>query len=322
MDSKNLSDAFPDLGGFDRFMDPFGPFGRPNRQAIGHRATNNRNQQQQLASRDNFMSNPFALMNQMMGNMNNMFGNMDQLMNDPNAQVFSSSTVMTYSNTGNGAPKVYQASSQTTQLPGGIRETRKAVRDSEKGVDRMAIGHHIGNKAHIIERQKNRDGHMEEVVNLENIDDSESFFFILKMKWLMCEFFFIKDEVNEFDREFEERIRGGYTNNRHLQITDNHHRNRSSNQPLAIDDGHKKYESPNKKQNHIPSTPKQLPSQPQLSQQKQQQQSNPLVQNPKAPRSHIPLSRSQPIPSPQAPHHRFLRPNKQNPNSRKVPFKF
>ncbi len=92
--------------------------------------------------------------------------------NDPNAQVFSSSTVMSYSNNGNGAPKIYQASTQTKQLPGGIRETRKAVKDSEKGVEKVAISHHIGEKSHVIERQRMRDGQMEELVNLENLDES------------------------------------------------------------------------------------------------------------------------------------------------------
>lgn len=97
---------------------------------------------------------------------------MHNIPNDPNAHVYTSSTVMSYSNTGNGAPKVYQATSQTKQLPGGIKETRKAVRDSEKGVDKVAVGHHIGNKAHVIERQRQRDGQMEELVNLENLDES------------------------------------------------------------------------------------------------------------------------------------------------------
>ena len=99
------------------------------------------------------------------------------IQNNPNAQVYSSSTVMSYSNTGNGAPKIYQASTSTKQLPGGIRETRKAVKDSERGIEKVAVGHHIGEKAHVIERQRLRDGQMEELVNLENLDDSKFLFF-------------------------------------------------------------------------------------------------------------------------------------------------
>ena len=78
---------------------------------------------------------------------------------------------MTYSNTGDGKPKIYQASSQMRQAPGGVKETRKMVRDSEKGIEKVALGHHIGDRAHVIERQKFNDGPVEEIVNLENLDD-------------------------------------------------------------------------------------------------------------------------------------------------------
>jgi len=61
------------------------------------------------------------------------------MQNDPNAAVYSSSSVMTYSNTGDGQPKVYQASSQIRQAPGGVKETCQMIR--------------------------------EEIVNLENLDD-------------------------------------------------------------------------------------------------------------------------------------------------------
>ncbi len=98
---------------------------------------------------------------------------MQNAASNPNAQVYSSSTVTSYSHNGNGAPKVYHASSETKQI-GGVKETRKAVRDSEKGIDKMAIGHHIGDKAHIIERQRKRDGELEEVINFENLDESKS----------------------------------------------------------------------------------------------------------------------------------------------------
>ena len=93
------------------------------------------------------------------------------MQNDPNAAVYSSSSVMTYSNTGDGQPKVYQASSQIRQAPGGVKETCQMIRDSERGIEKVAVGHHIGNKAHVIERRKLDGGDMEEIVNLENLDD-------------------------------------------------------------------------------------------------------------------------------------------------------
>lgn len=52
----------------------------------------------------------------------------------PNGHVYTQSSFMSYSNV-DGTPKVYQASSSTTQAPGGIKETRKVVRDSESGVE-------------------------------------------------------------------------------------------------------------------------------------------------------------------------------------------
>lgn len=85
---------------------------------------------------------------------------------------------MTYSNDGSGAPKVYQATSSTRTGPGGVRETRKSVRDSTKGVEKMSIGHHIGDRAHIIQRQKNtKTGDLEENKDFINLDEGMQVFF-------------------------------------------------------------------------------------------------------------------------------------------------
>lgn len=54
-----------------------------------------------------------------------------------------------------GRPQVYKATSSTKTGPGGIKETQKTVQDSRTGVKKMAIGHHIGDRAHIIEREQN-----------------------------------------------------------------------------------------------------------------------------------------------------------------------
>jgi len=83
---------------------------------------------------------------------------------------------MTYSNNGDGKPRIYQASSQVRQGPGGVKETRQMLRDSEKGLEKVAVGHHIGNRAHIIERKKENGGEVEEIVNLENLDDGKNSF--------------------------------------------------------------------------------------------------------------------------------------------------
>lgn len=50
---------------------------------------------------------------------------------------------------------MYKASTSTRTGPGGIKETKKSVCDSRTGVKKLAIGHHIGDRAHIVERQQN-----------------------------------------------------------------------------------------------------------------------------------------------------------------------
>uniref|UniRef100_A0A3B5MWD4 Myeloid leukemia factor 2 n=1 Tax=Xiphophorus couchianus TaxID=32473 RepID=A0A3B5MWD4_9TELE len=99
----------------------------------------------------------------------------DRVSGSPNCQTFSSSTVISYSSTDPGAPKVYQQTSQTRTGPGGIRETRQSMRDSESGLERLAIGHHIGERAHIMERSRNRrTGDREERQDYINLDESEA----------------------------------------------------------------------------------------------------------------------------------------------------
>jgi len=164
-------------------------------------------------------SNPFALMNQMMS-MNNFGGGggMQHFTStDPNSQVFSSSSVVSYSSSGDGKPKIYQESTQMRQAPGGVKETRKMVRDSEKGIEKVAVGHHIGERAHVIERQKMRGGEIEEIVNLENLDD---------------------EQVNEFNQEFESKIVGHMRSSNHHNRSHHHHQQHlGTNQPFAIEDG-------------------------------------------------------------------------------------
>lgn len=63
---------------------------------------------------------------------------------NPDGFSYSSSKVMSYSSDGRNPPKYFEAASSTKRGPGGVRETQKSVRDSEAGLHRMAIGHHIG----------------------------------------------------------------------------------------------------------------------------------------------------------------------------------
>ncbi|XP_033615581.1 myeloid leukemia factor 1 [Fukomys damarensis] len=80
---------------------------------------------------------------------------------------------MTYSKIGDEAPKVFQASSETHRAPAGIKETRKAVRDSDCGLEKMAVGHHIHDHAHVTKKSKNKKTGAEEF-SQEFINMSES----------------------------------------------------------------------------------------------------------------------------------------------------
>jgi len=99
------------------------------------------------------------------GNFGNLFGGfgrmfdsverqLHQVSHNPNATSFTQTSVTSYSNTGDGTPKVYQATTSTRQA-GDTRETRKAVRDSQRGIEKLEVGHHIGDRGHIVERERN-----------------------------------------------------------------------------------------------------------------------------------------------------------------------
>ncbi|XP_059955974.1 myeloid leukemia factor 1 isoform X3 [Mesoplodon densirostris] len=121
--------------------------------------------------------NPFQAMDRMMLNMRNSMQelqrNFGHLSTDPNGHSFSSSSVMTYSKVGDEPPKVFQASTQTRRAPGGVKETRRALRDSESGLEKMAVGHHLRDRAHVVKKSKNKKTGDEEV-NQEFINMNES----------------------------------------------------------------------------------------------------------------------------------------------------
>ncbi|CAL8373119.1 myeloid leukemia factor 1 isoform X1 [Gadus morhua] len=132
--------------------------------------------------RDADVRNPFSMLDNMMLNMrtrmDDMHKNFDNLSTDssnPNSHSFSSSSVTTYSKVGNEPPKVFQASSQTRRAPGGITETRRALRDSESGLEKMAIGHHIQDRGHVVEKKHNKKtGEKELNQDFQNMDESEA----------------------------------------------------------------------------------------------------------------------------------------------------
>ncbi|XP_051013233.1 myeloid leukemia factor 1 isoform X2 [Acomys russatus] len=155
------------------------PFGRsllsiPDGRGRTHKHREQDDGEDSLAHTD---VNPFQTMDQMMLNMRNSMQelqrNFGHLSMDPSGHSFCSSSVMTYSKVGDEPPKVFQAASQTRRAPGGIKETRRAMRDSDSGLEKMAVGHHIHDRAHVIKKSKNNKTGDEEV-NQEFINMNES----------------------------------------------------------------------------------------------------------------------------------------------------
>jgi len=108
---------------------------------------------------------PFDEMHRQMNGMMQNFGRgmLDMRMPDTNGggggghdvHSFSHSSVYSYTSDGRGPPKVFQAAKEERRAPGGVRESKKAVKDSETGLQKMAVGHHLGDRGHVIERSQN-----------------------------------------------------------------------------------------------------------------------------------------------------------------------
>lgn len=82
-------------------------------------------------------SSPFAMMDRMMQRFNSpSFVDAASTSTGP-VHSFSSTTIMSYGGP-NGQPKVYQESTSRTRGPGGLEETRQAVRDSERGINKVS----------------------------------------------------------------------------------------------------------------------------------------------------------------------------------------
>lgn len=157
------------------FSNPFGMFG------MGPPAITSSFGDTRMSDRSRTDLMPFGF-----PNMNRMFENIDRIGN-PGGHSFSSSTVMTMTSGPDGRPQVYQASSSTRTAPGGVKETKKSVCDSRSGMKKIAIGHHIGERAHVLEREQNlHSGEREERQEFINLEE---------------------EEAEEFNREFEQRTR-------------------------------------------------------------------------------------------------------------------
>ncbi|XP_014481012.1 PREDICTED: myeloid leukemia factor isoform X2 [Dinoponera quadriceps] len=167
----------------DQLMPQFGfPFARGMLEPLHHPMMQPRmGAMQPLFFRD-MMNFDFPVST--MSNISNL-SNMSNMGN--NSHSFMRQSVVSMSSGPDGRPQIYEETMSTTTAPGGIKETKKTVRDSRTGTKKMAIGHHIGDRAHILEREHNmRSGESEERQEFINLDE---------------------DEAESFNREWETRTR-------------------------------------------------------------------------------------------------------------------
>jgi hypothetical protein len=75
--------------------------------------------------------------------------------NNPHLKVFgiSSMNVTQIARGPDGRPHIIQAHDERRLGPGGIWQTKKALRDPDRGIDKMEIGYFAGDRSEIIEHQ-------------------------------------------------------------------------------------------------------------------------------------------------------------------------
>lgn len=115
--------------------------------------------------------------------------NLNRLLSGPEGGVsYSSSSVYSVMSSGSdGRPQVYHETSSVRRGPDGLKETRRTVQDSTTGKKKMAIGHHLGERAHVVEKEQNlHTGEREEREDFINLDESDT---------------------EEFERDFQQKSR-------------------------------------------------------------------------------------------------------------------
>ncbi|XP_077998417.1 myeloid leukemia factor 1-like [Glandiceps talaboti] len=129
---------------------------------------------------EDFHKGQRSMMESMTRHMGNMMDSVHRdsigLSSDPSAHSYRQTSVTHYSKSDKDeSPKYYQATSSVKTAPGGIKETKKALRDSTTGTEKMAVGHHIGERGHVMERSRNRySGEEKEHQEYLNMDEKEA----------------------------------------------------------------------------------------------------------------------------------------------------
>uniref|UniRef100_F1KS59 Myeloid leukemia factor n=1 Tax=Ascaris suum TaxID=6253 RepID=F1KS59_ASCSU len=173
----------------DRMMESMmDPFGMLSRHSMYAGMLEDANPRQWVPHRDDM-----ALMSPFGGFGGGLFGGvmrqMEDLqsvaMNDPNSHVFTQSTMITFDGRNGGQPRIVEKSVRKT---GDVKETRESLRHGDIG-ERMSIEHTIGDRTHVIEKKRDRDGRIREQQRFVNLGE---------------------DQAEDFDREFTTRARRNF----------------------------------------------------------------------------------------------------------------
>lgn len=163
---RNFMKDFED----DPFFSDMPSIGIPSLALFDGQRGSHGDRAQQNGGGSNAFSQMFQSMDQMHKNMMSNFEMRGQPGMDGHS--YTSSSVMTYTNDGKSKPKYYQATSSTRTAPGQLRETRRTVKDSQREIEKMAIGHHIGEKGRVLERRRIR-GEEEEERNYYHMNEAD-----------------------------------------------------------------------------------------------------------------------------------------------------
>jgi len=146
------------------------PFGGPlfsgrrnprQQQMIGNGQRHHRDQ--------DLMMHPFGFGGGLFGGL---MQQMDRLqnhaMNDPHSTVITDATQITFDN--QGQPKIVHSS---TRKAGDVKEVRRSVKKGDDLAE-VSVNHSIGDRSHIIEKRRDKDGRMRQEQRFVNLDEEEA----------------------------------------------------------------------------------------------------------------------------------------------------
>ncbi|CAF0980866.1 unnamed protein product [Adineta ricciae] len=94
---------------------------------------------------------------------------------------FSTSAVTRTKKENGGKPRVIQAACDQFRGPDGLERTRKAVRDTGRGIEKAEISHRLGQRGHKITKERDpKSGKLLENREVEHVDDENQF----EREWL------------------------------------------------------------------------------------------------------------------------------------------